>query len=433
MRVAFYTLGCKVNAYETEAIRELFINAGYKIVDYNDYSDIYIVNSCMVTNSGERKSKQIIRRPVKINPDAIIIVMGCLSQLKAKYLLKFPGVKIVLGTKNRYNIIKYLNNYLQTKKPINKVEILDDNEEFENLTIQDFKNHKRAFLKIQDGCNNFCSYCIIPYTRGRIRSKDKEIILEEIKALVKKGHIEIVLTGIHTGGYGKDLPEYSFANLLEDIEEIEGIKRVRISSIEITELDKAVLNTIKKSKKIVNHLHIPLQSGSNRILKLMNRKYNKAIFKDKIEEIRELFSDDIAITTDVIVGFPSESDEEFIETYNFIKELNFQELHVFPYSRRKGTPADKMKEQINGIIKKKRVKKLIHLSEQLKKEYINSQLKKDKKIVLEQKKGEYLFGHSRDYLPVLVKANSELIGKEVLVTLTRVVYPNVLAKYKNVL
>ena len=433
MKVAFYTLGCKVNAYETEAIREQFISAGYEIVDYSGFSDIYIVNSCMVTNSGERKSKQIIRRPNKINPDGIIIVMGCLSQLKAEQMLKLPGVKIVLGTKNRHKIIEYLDEYLNKKTPLNKSEVLSNTEEFENLIINDFKNHKRAFLKIQDGCNNFCSYCIIPFTRGRIRSKSKEIILQETKSLVKKGHIEIVLTGIHTSGYGKDLDNYSFADLLKEIETIDGLKRIRISSIEVSELDKELLSIIKNSKKIVNHLHIPLQSGNNRILKLMNRKYNKNDFKVKIEEIRKAFNQDIAITTDVIVGFPSETEAEFNEMYDFIEMLNFQELHVFPYSRRKGTSADKMKDQINGKIKKQRVNKLIKLSEKLKKNYIKSQLSSSKKVIIEQLKGEYLFGHSRDYLSILVKGNKEFLGKEVKVILEKEEFPNVIAKFKNAL
>lgn len=419
MKVAFYTLGCKVNAYETEAVMELFKGQGYEIVDYNDFSDVYIINSCMVTNSGERKSKQIIRRPIQINPNAIVIVMGCLSQIKAEDMLKIDGVKIVLGTKNRHKIIEYLNEYLQTKELQNHAEALEKDEEFENLSINDFKNHKRAFLKIQDGCNNFCTYCIIPYTRGRIRSKAKDLIIEEVKELVQKGHIEIVLTGIHTGGYGEDLDDYSFAELLADLEKIDGLKRIRISSIEITELDEQVLNVIKNSNKIVNHLHIPLQSGSERILKLMNRKYTKADFKNKIIEIRQAFNDDIAITTDVIVGFPSESDDEFKEAFDFIKEIDFQELHVFPYSRRKGTPADKMKDQVNGKIKKDRVHQLLDLSKQLKEKYYRSQLGMAKEVIIEQEKDGYLLGHTKDYISIKLKGDLSLIGKAVDVKLVK--------------
>ncbi|MDA3931299.1 MAG: tRNA (N(6)-L-threonylcarbamoyladenosine(37)-C(2))-methylthiotransferase MtaB [Tenericutes bacterium] len=430
MKVAFYTLGCKVNAYETEAIMEMFMNKGYEIADYDDFSDVYIINSCMVTNSGERKSKQIIRRPVSINPNAIIIVMGCLSQLKAKAMLEIPGVKIVLGTKNRHMIIEYLNEYLKTGELLDKSEKLENDERFEELEINDFQNHKRAFLKIQDGCNNFCAYCIIPYTRGRIRSKTKDIILEEVKHLVSKGHIEIVLTGIHTGGYGEDLTGYSFASLLKDLEKIDGLKRIRISSIEITELDEEVLDVIRHSKKIVNHLHIPLQSGSERILKAMNRKYNKNNFKAKINEIRNIF-DDISITTDVIVGFPGETEKEFQEAYDFIKEINFQELHVFPYSRRQGTPADKMKNQVNGTVKKARVHRLLELSDALKEQYMKSQIGKTKSVIIEQEKDGWYIGHSKDYLSIKVKSEKYIIAKEVEVILESIDFPNIVSRIKK--
>ncbi|MFP4478877.1 MAG: tRNA (N(6)-L-threonylcarbamoyladenosine(37)-C(2))-methylthiotransferase MtaB [Candidatus Izemoplasmatales bacterium] len=430
MKVAFYTLGCKVNAYETEAIMELFMEKGYDVVDYDDYSDVYIINSCMVTNSGERKSKQIIRRPITINPDAIIIVMGCLSQLKAQAMLEIPGVKIVLGTKNRHKIIDYLNEYLETGKTLDKSEKLEKDESFENLEINDFQNHKRAFLKIQDGCNNFCTYCIIPFTRGRIRSKTKDIILNEVKHLVSKGHIEIVLTGIHTGGYGEDLSDYSFAGLLKDLEKIDGLKRIRISSIEITELDEEVLNVIRHSKKVVNHLHIPLQSGSERILKSMNRKYNKAEFKAKIQDIRQIF-DNMTITTDVIVGFPGETEAEFEETYDFIKDINFQELHVFPYSRRQGTPADKMKDQVNGKVKKARVHRLIDLSNELMNQYMKSQLGKTKSIIIEQEKDGFWIGHSKDYLTVKIRNKDNILAKEVDVILEGIDFPNMIGRIKK--
>jgi threonylcarbamoyladenosine tRNA methylthiotransferase MtaB len=427
MKVAFYTLGCKVNAYETEAVMEMFKNKGYEIVDYDQVSDVYIVNSCMVTNSGERKSKQIIRRPIQLNPHAIVIVMGCLSQLKAQQMLDIEGVKIVLGTKNRHQIIDYLDTYLDTKQPMNQVDHLSNDESFENLSINDFAHHQRAFLKIQDGCNNFCTYCIIPYTRGRIRSKTKDIIIEEVKDLVNNGHKEIVLTGIHTGGYGADLDSYSFAQLLRDLEKIEGLKRLRISSIEITELDQDVLNAIHDSKKIVKHLHIPLQSGSERILKKMNRKYNKADFKAKIDEIRLMFGQ-IALTTDVIVGFPTETDDEFIEAYDFIESIGFQELHVFPYSRRQGTPADKMKGQINGKIKKERVHRLLALSDRLKRKYYESQLGLNKEIIVEQEKDGQLMGHTDDYISVKMNGDTSLIGQMVNVKLIDIDFPYMIAK-----
>jgi len=414
MKVAFYTLGCKVNSYETEAVMEKFMEKGYEIVDFDGFSDVYVVNSCMVTNTGEKKSKQIIRRPLNHNPEAIVIVMGCLSQLKAEEIISIPGVKIVVGTKNREKLVEYLEEYLTNKKPINKVSDLNKEEKYDALSINDFKTQKRAFLKIQDGCNNFCTYCIIPYTRGRIRSKSKDLILEEVEQLVLHGHIEVVLTGIHTGGYGADLSDYSFAELLSDLEKIDGLKRIRISSIEITELDEKVLSVISKSKKIVHHLHVPLQSGTDRILKLMNRKYTTGEYLSMIERIR-MQMPDVAFTTDVIVGFPGETEADFNEAYDFIKKVGFQELHVFPYSRREGTVADKMPNQNDGKTKKIRVHKLIDLSNQLMVEHVKSSIGKTLQVIAEQEKDGYLIGHSRDYIALKFKGDLKLLGKEVKV------------------
>ncbi len=427
MKVAFYTLGCKVNSYETEAVLEQFINRGYEITDYNSFSDIYVINSCMVTNAGEKKSKNIIRRPRNSNSEAIVIVMGCLSQLKGEEILKIPGVKIVVGTKNRDKIVDYLEEYLKTKKPVNKVTPLDRLEDYDPLAIIDFKKQKRAFLKIQDGCNNFCTYCIIPYTRGRIRSKSRDVIINEVKHLVENGHIEVVLTGIHTGGYGEDLADYSFRELLVDLEMIEGLKRIRISSIEITEINQDILEIIAASKKIVHHLHIPLQSGCNRILKLMNRKYTTEEFAEMIANIR-LTLPDVAITTDIIVGFPSETEEDFLEAYHFIESLDFQELHVFPYSRRKGTLADKMDNQVDGLVKKARVKSLLELSNKLMKKHIEKNIGTLHYVIAEQVKDGYLVGHTRDYLSVKFKGDLGLLGQEVLVKIIAVDNPYNLAE-----
>ncbi|XMB72572.1 tRNA (N(6)-L-threonylcarbamoyladenosine(37)-C(2))-methylthiotransferase MtaB [Mycoplasmatota bacterium WC30] len=412
MKVAFNTLGCKVNSYETEAIMEMFEEHGYELVNFDEFSDVYIINSCMVTNTGERKSKKIVRRPIQINPDAIVIVMGCLTQLKAQDVLDIEGVKIVLGTKNRDKILEYLNEYLKTKEKLNKVEKLENDENYDQLFITDFKNHQRAFLKIQDGCNNFCSYCIIPYTRGRIRSKPREVVLSEAKKLVSSGHIEIVLTGIHTGGYGEDLEGYSFGNLLADLEEIPGLKRIRISSIEITELNDQVIDIIKNSKKIVNHIHIPLQSGSDKILKLMNRKYTTAEFLDIINKLKANI-DGLAITTDVIVGFPGETEADFVSEYEFIKKVDFQELHVFPFSSRDGTVAAKLKNHIDGATKKERVHRLLDLSDQLKRNHIKKQIDKIHYVIPEQYLDGILKGHTRDYISVCFKGEKSLIGSEI--------------------
>ena len=299
---------------------------------------------------------------------------------------------------------------------------LDKDESYDALSINDFHTHKRAFLKIQDGCNNFCTYCIIPYTRGRIRSKTKEVILKEVKQLVSHGHIEVVLTGIHTGGYGEDLKDYSFLQLLKDLENIEGLERIRISSIEITELDADIIETIKNSKKIVHHLHVPLQGGTDKILKRMNRKYTKSEYEAMIMKIKSQIPG-VALTTDVIVGFPGETDSDFEESYDFIKSLGFQELHVFPFSKRKGTPADKMIDQVDGRVKKERVHKLLQLSETLLKQYVENSLDKEKLVIAEQIKDDYLVGHSRDYIAIRFKGDQNLIGKEVIVRLTGINKP----------
>jgi len=417
MKVAFYTLGCKVNSYETEAIIELFENRGYEIVDFESEADVYILNSCMVTNTGERKSKKYIRRPYQINPRAIVIVMGCLSQMKAEEMLEIEGVKIVLGTKNRDKIVDYLEEYLAYGQSMNKVVKLENKEEFDDLFISDFKGHQRAFLKIQDGCNNFCSYCIIPYTRGRIRSKSPERILSEARKLVDSGHIEIVLTGIHTGGYGADLVGYSFADLLRDLEEIPDLKRIRISSIEILELSDAIIDIIAKSKKIVNHLHIPLQSGSDRILKLMNRRYDKNTFFEIVQKLRQKIPG-LALTTDVIVGFPTETEADFQEQVEFIESVGFQELHVFPYSRREGTVASKMKGEVKNEVKKERVHRLLQMSENLKKRYVISQIGKEHFVIPEQIKDGYLQGHTRDYLLVRLAPDQKHIGQEISIIIS---------------
>ncbi len=422
MKVAFYTLGCKVNAYETEAVMESFLQKGYEIVDFDQFSDVYIINSCMVTNSGEKKSKQVIRRPIQINKDAIVIVMGCLSQLKAEEMLEIEGVKIVIGTKNRDSLVDYLENYLTHKVPLNLVSPLEKDESYDALSINDFHTHKRAFLKIQDGCNNFCTYCIIPYTRGRIRSKTKDVIIKEVEQLVAHGHIEVVLTGIHTGGYGEDLEDYSFSQLLIDLEAVEGLKRIRISSIEITEIDDEILEVIKNSKKIVHHLHVPLQGGTDRILKKMNRKYTTLEYFQMIEKIKTQIPD-VALTTDFIVGFPGETDEDFLDSYEFIKSIGYQELHVFPFSKRKGTPADRMPDQVDGKVKRERVHQLLDLSEELLKEYVQKSLNKEKHVIAEQIKDGYLVGHSRDYIAVKFKGDKNLLGKEVIVKITGIDQP----------
>ena len=336
MKVGFYTLGCKVNSYETEFLINEFKKKGYEIVDFNDHADIYIINTCSVTNTADQKSRKIIREACK-NKGAIVVVMGCYSQVKSDVIKEIEGVSIIIGNKDKNKVVEYVENYIKDKDEFINIQKIE-NATFDDMFIEKFENHTRAFVKIQDGCNNYCSYCIIPYTRGNVRSKEKNFVIDEVKALASNGYKEIVLTGIHTGHYGQDLKEYDFSDLLLELEKIDGIERIRISSIEIVELSDKFLEVLKSSKKIVDHIHIPLQSGCDKILKLMNRRYDMKYYIDKINKIKKI-RPNIAITTDVIVGFPNETDEDFKETVNNIKKIGFTELHVFPYSKREGTKA----------------------------------------------------------------------------------------------
>lgn len=395
MKVAFYTLGCKVNIYETENVEKEFKNRGYEIVSFDEVADVYVINTCSVTNTSDQKSRKIIRSCKKKNQDAIIIAMGCYTQIKYEEASKIDGVKIVIGNKYKNKVVDLLEEYLKTKKPIVKINKLN-REKFEDMKISNFENHTRAFIKVQDGCNNFCSYCIIPYTRGNIRSKNKDDVINEVKELAKNGYKEIVLTGIDTGHYGLDIKDYDFSDLLNDLEKIDGIERIRISSVEITDLNDKFLQTLKNSKKIVDHIHIPLQSGCDKILKLMNRKYDLEFFFKKINEIRSIRKD-MAITTDVIVGFPGETDEDFNDTVNTIKKVGFTELHVFPYSKREGTKAATMSNQVDGLVKKDRVRKLISLSNELKETYYKKFLGNKMEVLVEQNIDGYFIGHLSNY------------------------------------
>lgn len=415
MKVAFYTLGCKVNAYETEVAISLFKKRGYEIVSFDSFSDIYIINTCSVTNNSDQKSRKIIRSANKHNPNAVVAVMGCYSQVKPKEVENIEGVSIVIGNKDKNKIVDIVEEYIKEHKKITRIYNLK-NVKFEDMVLNKFENHTRGFVKIQDGCNNYCSYCIIPYTRGNVRSKDKDIVISEIKSLVKNGYKEVVLTGIHTGHYGQDLHEYDLSDLLIELEQIDGLDRIRISSIEITELTDKFLKVLKDSKKIVDHMHIPLQSGCDKILKLMNRKYLMDYYIEKINKIRNI-RPNIAITTDVIVGFPDETEEDFSITKENIKNIGFTELHVFPYSKREGTKAAVMPNQVDGNIKKKRVKELIDLSEELKSAYYKKFLQKEELVLTETFDNEYLIGHLSNYGKVRLKGSKNDINKLIKVKL----------------
>ena len=415
MKVAFYTLGCKVNTYETEVLINNFKKKGYEIVPFEEKSDIYIINTCSVTNTSDQKSRKIIREASRRNPDSIIGVMGCYTQLNSEEIKDIePNIDIILGTSNKSKMVDYVEDFIKNKDK--HIEVEDVQKVcFEDMVLDKFETHTRAFVKIQDGCNNYCSYCVIPYTRGNVRSKDKDKVIKEITELVKNGYKEVVLTGIHTGHYGLDLSSYDFSDLLTDLEKIEGLERIRISSVEITELNDKFLNVLKNSKKIVNHIHIPIQSMCDKTLKQMNRKYNVEYFFNKIDEIRKI-RPNIAITSDVIVGFPEETDEDFNITKENIKKLKLTELHVFPYSIRKGTVAAKMK-QVDGNIKKQRVRELINLSEELKNNYYKSLIGTNEELLVEKYLDGYLVGHLSNYGLCKVKSDKSLINEIIPVKL----------------
>src|SRR5690625_1345196 len=368
-RVAFHTLGCKVNHYETEGIWQMFMKEGYERVDFEQQADVYVINTCTVTNTGDKKSRQVIRRAVRKNPEAIVCVTGCYAQTSPGEILEIPGVDVVVGTQNRKNMIKLIEEHQETRIPVNGVSAIMQNRVFEEMDVPDFSDRTRASLKIQEGCNNFCTFCIIPWSRGLLRSRDPKNVMEQAQKLVDAGYKEIVLTGIHTAGYGEDMADYNFANLLRDLEaNVDGLKRIRISSIEASQITDEVIEVLDQSKKIVRHLHIPLQSGSNTVLTRMRRKYSADFYEEKVKKLKKALPG-LAITSDIIVGFPGETEAEFMETYEFVRKIGYAELHVFPYSRRTGTPAARMGDQVSNDIKEARVEKMIALSDQLAKEY----------------------------------------------------------------
>ncbi|MDP3143618.1 MAG: tRNA (N(6)-L-threonylcarbamoyladenosine(37)-C(2))-methylthiotransferase MtaB [Candidatus Omnitrophota bacterium] len=422
MKAAFLTLGCKVNSYETEAVAELFREQGYDLVDEASPCDVVVINTCTVTNTGDAKSRQTIRGVIADHPGATVVVMGCYSQLQTEKVSAIDGVCVVLGTKDRHLAPQYVDEYRRSKTCVVRVDPIGEGDAFESMTIRMFAKHKRAFLKIEDGCDNFCSYCIIPYARGRVRSKDPAAVLSEANYLAAHGFAEIVLTGIHTGGYGKDLKNYRFADLLRELAAIEGLLRIRISSIEISELSDDVIDILASYPVFADHLHIPLQSGAERILKAMNRKYTKSDYVRKIAELRDRIPG-ISITTDVIAGFPGETEADFQEMLAFIREMRFSELHVFPYSRREGTVAAKLPDQVESPEKKRRVNALLALSDELAQDYVRENVGKTFVAIPESYEAGYLTGHTENYLRVRFQGDEALISKPIRIQLLDASYP----------
>ena len=393
--VGILTLGCKVNTYESEYIIHLLKEAGYQIKDFDDFCDVYIINTCTVTNTSDIKSRKMIRKAIRKNPDACVVAMGCFIEANKDFQL--PGLDIILGNRDKSKIIELLDEWFLKQEEIRRLYSTLPRE-FEDMYINEFPGRTRAFVKIQDGCENFCSYCIIPFVRGKCRSKNPDEVIDEITDLVNHGYQEVVLTGIHTGNYGVDL-DTNFASLLKRVVAIPGLLRLRISSIEITELTKDVLEVIRDSSIIVDHMHIPLQAGSNHVLSLMNRKYDLDYYFNKIKEIREV-RPNMAITTDVIVGFPGESEEDFLETIDTCKKIGFTKIHVFPYSERKGTKAMELPDHIEPSVKKERARRLLLVSKELECSYYASFVGSEVEVLVEEEKDGKSYGHTDNYLHV---------------------------------
>lgn len=411
--VAFHTLGCKVNQYETEAMEELFEKQGYSIIDSDKLADIYVINTCTVTNLSDRKSRQFIRKAKKINENSIIAVVGCYSQVSPEEVAGIQGVDVIIGTSERHKIVELCEEARDSNEVINIVRSIKNDDEFEKIDVNDIKSKTRAYIKIQDGCNQYCSYCIIPYARGPIRSRHLEDIIQETEILAKAGFKEIILTGIHVASYGKDLEDIDLKEVLKAIGKIEGIERIRLSSLEPNLIDEDFMETIMDINKICDHFHLSLQSGSNSVLKRMNRKYTSEEYKEKVDLIRK-YMPDAGITTDIIVGFPGESEEEFQETMEFVKTIAFSKIHVFKYSIRQGTPAAKYENQVNGLIKNKRSEDLIALANGLAQEFNNKFINTKVSVLYEEvsKVDERAFeGYTTNY--IRVRSRGENIEKPI--------------------
>ena len=418
MKVCIKNLGCKVNSYECEFVKQEFIKKGYTIVE--EHADVYVINTCTVTNNADNKSKKIIRSIKKNNEDSIIIVMGCFVEYLKEKITDVIDADIIVGNKNKSKIVLYLEEYLKNRKRIIKLYDIQ-NVCFENMEIEKFKSKTRAFVKIQEGCNNYCSYCIIPFVRGNLRSKKMSMCIEEIENLVKNGHKEVVLTGIHTGHYMDE--ENTLYDLLAELIKINNLERIRISSIEIIEISENIINLLK-TDKIANHFHVPLQSGCDKTLADMNRRYNTSEFLEICNKIRKV-SENVSLSTDVIVGFPGESEEDFMTTYNFCKKIEFSKIHVFPYSDRTGTVASKMKNKIENSVKKDRVHRLLKLNDELSKKYLTKQLNNVEKVIIEEYKDNYSIGHTSNFIKVKVSEKLE-IGKLYKILLYEILEDNIM-------
>ena len=412
-KVSFYTLGCKVNQYETNAMTQKFQEAGYEIVDLNnEVADIYIVNTCTVTNMSDRKSRQVLRRLKDKNEDAIVVAVGCYAQVAKQELEKMPEIDVVLGNEEKKDIVQYVQKFIQEKNKLIEIYDISTQKEFKDMGLITYTEKTRAVIKVQDGCNQFCSYCIIPYARGRVRSRKQDSIIEEITLIAQNGIQEVVITGIHIASYGRDFSnENGLIELLEKINEIDGISRIRLGSLEPKIITEEFVQRLVKLDKMCHHFHLSLQSGCDDTLKRMNRKYTTSQVSEIIDRLRKYY-DDVILTTDIIVGFPGETEEEFNKTYEFLKQAQLYKMHVFQYSPRKGTRAAEMQNQIDGNIKEARSRKLIKLSNENQLKYNENLIGKNVEVLFEDKEVDdgiiYFKGHTKNYILVKYKTGEEL-------------------------
>ncbi len=412
-KAAFYTLGCKVNQYETEAMTESFENAGYEIVDYSEYADVYIINTCTVTNMGDRKSRQIIRRAREKNPEALVAVVGCYSQIAPGEVLEIPEVSLVVGTDERSRMVELVEYAMKKEEKLNMVNDIMKVREFEEMPIKSYKSRTRAFLKIQEGCDQYCTYCIIPYARGHIRSRKPDSIIAEVKELAENGFREIVLTGIHVASYGKDLGNTSLIDIIEKIHEIDGIRRIRMSSVDPNVMTDGFIERLSRLPKICGHFHLSLQSGCDETLKRMNRKYTTGEYRRVVEKLREVFAD-VAITTDLIVGFPGETEEEFQKTVDFVDEIAFSGMHVFKYSQRSGTPAAKYEHQVKPQVKDARSKVITAIAKKNEEKFKKAFIGRSKPVLYEQPfdgQKSLFEGLTDNYIRVVSESREDIKGK----------------------
>lgn len=423
MKVAFTTLGCRVNQYETEAMTERFKKEGYELVPFEEYADVYVINTCTVTNIGDKKSRQMANRARRKNEEAVIAVVGCYSQIAPEEVSKIEGVDVVLGTRNKGDIVYWVNRAREEREKIIEVNDVLKNNVFEDLNISEYQDKTRAFLKIQDGCNRFCSYCLIPFARGAVCSKEPDKVISEAKELAEHGFKEIILSGIHIASYGADLEgDWSLVKILQELDNIEGIERIRIGSIDPQFFTEGTIDNLSELKKLCPHFHLSLQSGCDETLKRMNRRYTTKEYKDIVEGLRKNIKD-VSITTDIIVGFPGETEEEFNTTYEFLKSIELSKMHVFKYSPRKGTKAAVMQEQVNGNIKDERSSKLIELDAKLEEQFMNKLIGKTMDVLYEQKhNGEESSyeGYTPNYIKVVSKNSYDIEGKIVKTKLAEV-------------